>query len=319
MNLLTGDAKYADLLELTMYNAALAGISLSGDQFFYTNPLESAGKYQRHDWEDPPCCPTNLVRFLPEIGSTIYGKSDQAIFINQFIGSEAKIKVSGNEVVLKQETDFPWGGKISLTVDPEKPASLRLHIRIPGWAQGKLLPGGLYEYLGDDNLGQAVTLKVNGEMIPHLRMEKGYSVIDRKWKKGDKVELDLPMHVRLVEGNPRIADARGKVVIMRGPLVYCLEEMDNQRYFTDFNKGYLLHSTFKEEYNDHLLGGVVSIKGFTSFPGNEEEIALSAIPYFAWCNREKGQMKVWLPYQKLESQTGLVTALPFKFFTDLYH
>ncbi len=296
MNLLTGDAKYADLLELTMYNAALAGVSLSGDRFFYTNPLESTGKNKRQAWDDPPCCPTNMVRFLPEIGSTIYGKSDRGIYINQFIGNTGKITVGGQEISLKLETDYPWDGKINLKVDPENPVYLALRIRIPGWAQGELLPGGLYEYLKDENLREGINLKINGERIHKIHMERGYAVIDRRWKNGDRLELELPMNVRLVEGNPRIADAIGKVVIMRGPMVYCLEETDNKSYFSDYSKGYLLHSGFKAEYRGDFLGGVVSIKGEASLPEKKAGIDITAIPYYAWCNREQGQMKVWLPF-----------------------
>ena len=304
MNLLYPDSKYADLAEITMYNSIISGVSLSGDKFFYTNPLESTGKYERQGWEDPPCCPTNVVRFLPEIGSSIYAKRGNEIYINQFIGSESKITVSGNEITLNQETDYPWGGRIILKVKPEKPADLRLHLRIPGWVQDKLLPGGLYNYFKDENLKESVILKVNGETIRNIQMERGYAVIDRRWNAGDKVELELPMNVRLVQGNPRITTANGKVVIMRGPLVYCLEETDNKNYFTDTGEGYLLHSGLRAEYRGDMIGGVVIIKGTASLPSKKEGIDITAIPYFAWCNREKGQMKVWLTYEVQESQAG---------------
>ncbi len=297
MNLLHADSKYADLLELTMYNAALAGVSLSGDRFFYTNPLESNGNRVRHDWSNPPCCPTNMVRFLPEIGSVIYGKTNNAIYINQFIGSETKIALADKEITLVQKTDYPWDGKVTIEVNPEEQTSFALHIRIPGWAQGELLPGGLYHYLDDVTpLERKMILKVNGEKIPEQDLKMGYAVIDKKWGKGDIVELELPMTVRMIAGNPRIEDARGKVVLMRGPMVYCIEEMDNMQYFADAGNAYLLPGDLEAKKQDDLLNGVVTINGTVSLSGSGKEINISAIPYYAWSNRDQGQMKVWLPF-----------------------
>jgi len=298
MNMLTGDAKYADLLELTMYNAAIAGVSLSGDRFFYTNILESKGRARRQPWDDPPCCPTNMVRFLPEIGSTIYGKTGKGIYINQFIGNEAKIAMENQEIALKMETDYPWEGSVTLEIDPQAPVDLALHIRIPGWAQGELLPDGLYHYVADDkNPGKEVILKVNGKTIHKIQLEKGYAVIKRKWQKGDKVELELPMQVKLVAGNPRIEDTQGKVVIMRGPIVYCLEETDNKRFFDNANLVYMLPSNLKTKYRNDLLDGIVTISGTASLNDRNKDIDITAIPYYAWCNREEGQMKVWLRFK----------------------
>jgi len=297
MNLLHGDAKYADLVELTMYNSGISGVSLSGDRFFYTNPLESDGSHRRRAWFNPPCCPTNIVRFLPEIGGTIYGKKDNEIYINQFIGSKATIDMANNEITLIQETDYPWNGVITLKIEPETPVKLKLHLRIPGWARGKILPGGLYHYLEDEaSPEQEMILKVNGRRIRKLSLKRGYAVIDRKWKQGDVVELELPMNIRLVAGNPRIEDTHGKVVLIRGPMVYCLEEADNERYFEDPGKVYLLPTGLEARYRDDLLQGVVTIHGIASLPDTGEKIDITAIPYYAWCNREQGQMKVWLPY-----------------------
>ncbi|KAA9036117.1 glycoside hydrolase family 127 protein [Ginsengibacter hankyongi] len=298
MSLLTGDAKYADLLELTMYNAAIAGVSLSGDRFFYTNPLESKGKTMRQPWDDPPCCPTNMVRFLPEIGSTIYGKRDKEIFINQFIANEANIHIGNQDISLKMDTDYPWEGSVSLEIDPETPVDIALHIRIPGWARGELLPDGLYHYVGNEtNPGKEIILKVNGRTIQKIELEKGYAVIKRKWKKGDKVELDLPMLIRLVAGNTKLKDTHGKLVIMRGPLVYCIEETDNKLYFENDKDAYMVSSALKVKYRNDLLDGVVTIEGTAFEPTKKSKVDITAIPYYAWCNRELGQMKVWLPFQ----------------------
>lgn len=297
MNGLHGDAKYADLAELTMYNAAIAGVSLSGDRFLYTNPLESKGNVRRQPWDNPPCCPTNIVRFLPEIGSTIYGKTEKEIYVNQFIGNEAKISVGNQKINMKMRTDYPWDGKINMEINPETAVDFSLYIRIPGWAQGELLPGGLYSYLpAESNSGKEVTLNVNGKRIQQIQMERGYAVIQRKWKKGDKVELDIPMQVRIVGGSLRMEDKQGKAVIMRGPLVYCIEETDNKNYFEEGIEAMLGPGGLTSEFRTDLLNGVWVIHGKAIVPGKKQEMDITAIPYYAWCNREQGRMKVWLPF-----------------------
>ena len=298
MNALHADAKYADLTELTMYNSAISGVSLNGDGFFYTNPLESNGKHKRQNWSNPPCCPTNIVRFLPEIGSTIYSKRDKEIYINQFIGNEAKIALGNQEIRMKMETAYPWEGTINLNIDPEKPIELSLYIRIPGWAQGELLPGGLYHSTGAKmNPKKEVSLKINGKGVSDIRMEKGYAVIKRKWKKGDKVEMELPMQINVVAGNPRMEDKQGQAVIMRGPLVYCMEETDNKNYFEANNETVLSPVGLTSEFKKDLLNGVGIIHGNAIVSGKKEKIAITAIPYYAWCNRGQCRMKVWLPFR----------------------
>jgi len=298
MNLLHADAKYADLVELTMYNSGISGVSLSGDRFFYTNPLESNGKRGRGIWFNPPCCPSNVVRFLPEIGTNIYGKRDKEIFVNQYIGSEANISLANNNIKLTQVTNYPWDGEIILNVDPETPAEISMHIRIPGWARGELLPDGLYHYSRDDiNIENEVLLRVNGKKIRKLRLENGYAVISRKWKAGDQIELQLPVEVRILEGDQRIEDAQGKVVLMRGPIVYCVEEADNQDFFNENREAKILPDGLCAEFQKDLLGGLVAISGTFSLGKNEDKSSITAIPYYAWNNRGKGQMRVWLPYK----------------------
>ena len=296
MCLLHRDAKYADLTELTMYNAALSGVSSSGDRFFYTNVLESNGNRERQPWDDPPCCPTNIVRFLPEIGSTIYGMTDQAIYVNQFIGNEAKISMGQREISLTMETDYPWNGKISLAVDPESPVDLELYIRIPGWARGELLPGGLYHYMEYERDTGEAGIKVNGEKLRNIQLQKGYAVISRKWKPGDILEIDLPMNIRLISANSKVQDDLGKLAIMRGPIVYCLEEVDNKEYFNAKDNITLLPNSLYAEYRKELLNGVVTVKGKASIDQSNKEIEITAVPYYSWCNRSQGQMKVWVPY-----------------------
>lgn len=296
MNQIHGDAKYADLVELTIYNAGISGVSLSGDSFFYSNPLESNGKQVRKPWFNPPCCPSNMVRFLPEIGSVIYAKSNHAIYVNQFIGSETKIALAENEVALALETDYPWSGNVTITVHLEKEADFGLHIRIPGWAKGRLLPGNLYRFLEDDKSTEdKFVLKINGKKVPKLILQNGYAVIDRKWELGDIVELELPMNVRTVVGNPRIEDIQGKVTLTRGPLIYCMEEIDNEHYFNGENKANLVLESFEAKKRDDLLNGVVTIDGMASLSDDGEQIPITAIPYYAWNNRGPGHMQVWLP------------------------
>ena len=296
MNLLHADAKYADLVELTMFNSGISGVSLEGDRFFYTNPLESDGRHTRRPWFNPACCPSNMVRFLPEIGVTIYGKRSNEIFINQFIGSETNIELQATSVKLTQETDYPWDGVIRIHLDPEEPSEFKVYVRIPEWAQGIPVPGGLYSYQDDEKEGEdQLIVKVKGKKIRTLNMVNGYAVIDRKWKSGDLIEIDLPMSVRTVKGDPRIEDTQGKRVIMRGPMVYCIEEADNQKYFDETSTALIILDSLSSEYEENLLGGVVTISGKASLDSGEESFDFKAIPYYAWNNRGQNKMKVWLP------------------------
>jgi DUF1680 family protein len=299
MNLLDADTKYSDLVELTMYNSGISGVSLAGDRFFYTNPLESKGKNKRSLWFEPGCCPSNMVRFLPEIGSYLYGKNEDGIFVNQFIGSEAKIRLKKGEVNLIQKSNYPWDGKISITVDPGIVQDFKLNIRIPGWATRKWISGGLYNFTdGGKGAKTLVGLRVNGQEIRRLNMSKGYAIIDRKWKTGDTVELDLPMDVNIISGNPKISDIVGKVVLSRGPVIYCVEEVDNPRCFDDNNDAVLFTDGITAEYQAGTLGGVTALKAKAFLLTTNEELDVTAVPYFAWCNRQQGKMQVWMPAEK---------------------
>ena len=299
MTLLHGDTKYADLLELIMYNAGISGVSLEGNLFFYTNPLESEGKNRRRPWYEPGCCPSNMVRFLPEIGSYIYAKSDSDLYINHFVGSEADILLNGMKIMIKQQTRYPWDGYIKITVNPETPSNIKLYLRIPGWARGEFLSGDLYNYVNNTNeTDEDIILRVNGIERDDIITRDGYAVIERIWKKGDIIELSLPMHIRLISGSSKISDASGKVVISRGPVIYCLEEVDNEKYFDTTGKALLIPREMKSEYAEDLLGGIVVIKGFASLPTTDEVIDFTAVPYYSWCNRVSGHMKVWLPCDK---------------------
>lgn len=268
MNQLTGDSKYVDVLERSMYNGALAGISLAGDRFFYVNPLESKGNHHRQAWYGCACCPSQISRFLPSIGNYIYGTSKEAIWVNLYIGNSTKIQAGKNHITLKQETDYPWNGKVKLTVSSTTPLNKEIRLRIPGWCK---------QY----------TLAVNGQQQT-APVEKGYAVVQKEWKDGDEISLHLEMPVEIVEADSRVKQNAGKRAIQRGPLVYCMEETDNTK---DFDKSVITPQTaFNCNFETSLLNGVEIIQATNG------DKTISLIPYYAWDNREAGKMKVWIDY-----------------------
>lgn len=269
MNQFTGDSKYVDVLERSMYNGALAGVSLAGDRFFYVNPLESNGDHHRQAWYGCACCPSQVSRFLPSIGNYIYGTSDKALWVNLFMGNTTQISLDNKEVTLKQETNYPWDGQVNLTVTSAQPLNKELRIRIPGWCKN-------------------YTLSVNGNKV-NATKDKGYAVI-KDWKSGDRIALNMDMPVEVVTADPRVKQNVGKRAIQRGPLVYCLEEIDNAK---DFGKATLAASaSFEVKDEPGKLGGIKQIEALS---GNQK---LSLIPYYTWDNREPGKMKVWIDYKE---------------------
>lgn len=268
MNQFTGDSKYIDVLERSMYNGALAGISLKGDRFFYVNPLASLGKHHRQEWYGCACCPSQVSRFMPSIGSYIYGLSDNAIWVNLFIGSETSFETDENKLIFVQETKYPWEGDVKLKIK-SLPAPLKkeIRLRVPEWCK-------------------TYKLAVNGKPEAAPVVEKGYIVLDRKWEEGDYIDLSLDMEVEVVAADPRVKENTGKRAIKRGPLVYCIEETDNPERFNKL--AITPDALYKAGYSPALLNGVVSI---TASASGEE---ITFIPYYAWDNREAGQMKVWI-------------------------
>lgn len=267
MNQFTGDSKYADVMERSMYNGALAGISLEGDLFFYVNPLESVGTHHRKPWYGCACCPSQICRFLPSIGNYIYGLSQDAVWVNLYMGNTAEVKVNGKNVTLTQETNYPWEGAVALTVGTKSPVKTQMRMRIPEWCR-------------------SYTLAVNGTAVD-VPVEKGYAVIDRKWKNGDKIELVLDMPVEVVAADPRVKENEGRRALQRGPLVYCLEEADNK---VDYDQLRISEdASFSTEFKPDFLRGVVTI---TAQTGSQ---TLNYIPYYSWDNREPGRMQVWVP------------------------
>ena len=213
------------------------------------------------------------------------------------VGNKADIVLGSNNVKLTQTTRYPWDGKIKIVVDPEEAAKFSMNISIPGCSVGKPVPSNLYRFAENEGKQKPVSLKLNGKNLQKLNISKGYAQINRKWNKGDIIELDLPMPIRRVCGHPKLEAAAGCVAMMRGPLVYCLEEADNSEYFKEANEAYLCSEadSFKSGYQVDLLGGVVTVKGKASLLTKPETIELTAVAYYSWCNREAGKMRVWLP------------------------
>lgn len=268
MNQFTGDSKYVDVLERAMYNGALAGVSLAGDKFFYVNPLESLGDHHRKPWYGTACCPSQICRFLPSIGNYIYGVSDDAVWVNLFISGTAEIPVGKKTVTLCQDSVYPWQGSIRITVGDKLDKDIR--VRIPAWCK-------------------SWCISVNGTDV-EPSVEKGYAVLGGKWNKGDVISLYLDMPVEMVEADPRTLEDEGMRAIQRGPLVYCLEGIDNPSYADACLDA---DTVFEDEFNQDLLGGVQTIKATT------KEQILNFIPYYSWDNREASPMRVWVPFHQL--------------------
>jgi hypothetical protein len=297
--LLHGQSKYYDVLEKTLYNSMLSGVSLSADRFFYPNPLESNGQNERQAWFGCACCPSNIARFVPAIPGYIYAVTDNELYVNLFISNEANFLIGNKKINVTQKADFPWNGKVEMTLNPEKEGKFNLKIRIPDWALNEAIPGGLYKFT--DQNSDSVRLSVNGTLVT-LNLIDGYAQISKKWKKGDKIDIDFPMPVRTVEADERVKDDIGKIAVQRGPLVYCAEWPDNNDgnvLNLVLNKDVELTSEFKPE----LLGGTEVIKTLghqakRTLEGKVEMLpyeTVTFIPYALWNNRGPGQMMVWIP------------------------
>ena len=285
------DAAYLDVLERTLYNGALSGVSFKGDTFFYPNPLAADGKTEfngahsrgsatRVAWFETSCCPTNISRFLPSTPGYLYATSGDDLYVNLFAGSKAEIETTSNRLEITQVTDYPWEGQVNITVKPERVSEFTVYLRIPGWARNEPLPGGLYSYL--DESTESISLEVNGDAIP-VDLERGFVPIRRDWHAGDTIRLQLPVTVRRVKSRSEVTANTGLIAIERGPFVYCIEGIDNGG---SIKRVHLTpNAKFAVSRRDNLLGGlnVIEWDGFT------------AVPYYAWSNRGIGPMAVWLP------------------------
>ncbi|MDE5907022.1 MAG: glycoside hydrolase family 127 protein, partial [Alistipes sp.] len=225
MFLLHGDAKYYDVLERTLYNGLISGVSLDGGGFFYPNPLESIGQHQRQPWFGCACCPSNICRFIPSLPGYIYAVKDDALYVNLFMANTMTHKVGGKAVTIRQETSYPWDGTVDLTVEKSSNKPFALKLRIPGWARNEVVPSDLYSY--DDGKRPAYKVLLNGREV-QAELEQGYFTIDRKWRKGDRVTLELSMEPRVVKANGKVEADLGRVAVERGPVVYCAEWPDNE-------------------------------------------------------------------------------------------
>jgi uncharacterized protein len=297
--LLHGDARYMDVLEKTLYNSMLSGVSLSADRFFYPNPLESTGQYQRSPWFGCACCPSNVARFIPAIPGYIYAVTDESLYVSLYISNSATVSVGKDKVKISQKSGFPWNGKVEIAVDPEKAAKFTVKLRIPGWARNEAIPGGLYRF--EEESEEKVKVQVNGADL-NTPVKDGYALIKRKWKPGDRITLDFAMPVRKVIADNRVTADRDKIAVQRGPVIYCAEWPDN-------NNGNVLNlmlkkdAVFTDEYVPSLLQGteVIHTTGAQTkrrLDGRIDTLPaepLTLIPYAFWSNRGPGQMMVWLP------------------------
>lgn len=276
MNSLTRDSKYIDVLERSLYNGALAGISLEGNMFFYENPLESDGTHHRQAWYGCACCPSQISRFLPSIGNYIYCLSGNDVFVNLYIGSSTIIEFPDDNLEIVQTTNYPWEGEVKLTINPAKPVKFGLKLRVPAWCE-------------------KYSIVVNGKKQINQDVEKGYIVLNRKWKSSDIVVLNLEMPVNIEKADDRVLADLGKRAIQRGPLVYCMEQTDNK--LINFDSISISSETkFETLSGDSIQNKLRLIKAVQ----NDKTFIL--IPYYAWDNREAGKMKVWLPFNETKPE-----------------
>lgn len=293
--MLHGDAKYIDVLERTLYNGLIDGVSLDGKMFFYPNPLASRGQHSRSEWFGCACCPGNIARFVPSVPGYLYATKGDAIYVNLFAAGSADVKLGDNKVKITQQTRYPWEGDIKMTIEPATESKFTIKVRIPGWARNEVVPTDLYHYLNKSS--EKPTLKVNGKAVD-LDIDKGYVSLERVWKKSDTIELSLPMPIRRVIANEKVEADRGKAAIERGPVVFCAEWPDND--------GRVLNlmlpddAKLKTEPND-MLGGILTIRGkaYATRENEDDKIIktehdLVLIPYYAWAHRGSGEMTVWL-------------------------
>lgn len=311
--LLHGDAKYIDVMERTLYNGLISGVSLDGKSFFYPNPLESNGQHQRQSWFGVACCPGNITRFMASVPGYIYAHEGDKLYVNLFAGNTAEIRMdNGQTVKMTQETRYPWDGAVKISVAPQRPARFTVNVRIPGWARNEAMPSDLYRFV--DKPDQPVVLKVNNQNVP-LKLDKGYVALTRNWKSGDVIDLALPMPVRRVVANEQVAADRGRVALQRGPVVYCAEWPDNPNGKV---RNLLLAGDAKltAEFRPDLLNGVTVIrsKAYGLVRDAQGQVVknpqeFTAIPYYAWANRGPGQMLVWIPATEANASPAAFPAI----------
>jgi uncharacterized protein len=305
MFLLHGDSKYIDVLEKILYNGLISGVGLDGKSFFYTNAMQIKNSFthpdmeaERSGWFPCSCCPTNVTRLLPSVPGYIYAQKDDKIFVNLFISGNATLNISGKPIEIIQQNNYPWNGDLKFSFNIKSPLSFSLMMRIPGWAKDEAIPSDLYSF--ENMADKKVIIKINGREVDY-HIEKGYAVLSTTWKKGDVVEVYLPMEVRRVIANKQIKNDIGKVALQRGPIMYCAEWVDNNGKASNIIVP--MGTEFSETFNAGLLNGIEVLKA--NVPAvmiddrgesiSTTEHSFTAIPYYAWANRGKGEMVIWFP------------------------
>lgn len=295
--LMTGDAKFMDVLERSLYNNVLSGVSLGGDRFFYPNPLESNGQHQRSEWFGCACCPSNVSRFIPSMPNYIYAQRGNDLYVNLFISGSTTFETSKGKLKLTQNSELPWNGNVVINVEPERKTTANLFVRIPGWAGEQPVPGNLYTF--SNKPSTAPVFKINGEEVKPV-LKNGYMVLTKRWEPGDEVEVDFPYEVRTIKANQNVAENRGRSALQLGPLVYCAEWADYEN--VDISQLVLPENAMLSyNFQPGELGGINVISGEASLlvkgegpdRGELYPQKFTAIPYYAWAHRGRGQMEVW--------------------------
>jgi uncharacterized protein len=294
----TGNAKYMDVLERSLYNAALDGLSLSGDHFFYGNPLSSNGSDERSEWFGTACCPANISRLISGIGGYIYGTDNKSVWINLFIGSNTSIKINNTNVDVNMQTNYPWSGKVSINILPEKSSEFPVYVRIPGWTQNDIVDGNLYFVKNGSK--QPLQFFVNGKPTD-FKQQNGYAIITNTWKKGDVINFEYAMPVLKVSSKKDVLYDNDRIAFQRGPIVYCVEGADNnnEAWNLVLKQNELVQAINYKVLNEDVVA--LETKATVIKPSADgsslqsTEKTITAIPYYTWCNRGKNQMQVWLP------------------------
>jgi DUF1680 family protein len=299
MFMLHGDSKYIDVLEKVLYNGLISGEGLDGKSFFYTNAMQITDgvtgtnfnsfnnkgiEVTRSGWFECSCCPTNLVRLVPSVPGYIYAEKGNSLYVNLFISGSADLTIANKPVQVIQQNNYPWNGGLKFNINPATATNFDLMVRIPGWVRGEAIPSDLYSF--EDKSAITISIKVNGKPAVY-KMQNGYATISRSWKKGDVVDVELPMAVKRVMANENLKDDQQKIALQRGPLIYCAEWPDNNGKTSNISIGDDIQ--FVPQYKPELLNGVTILKS------TNPNKAIVAIPYYAWANRGAGEMQVWFP------------------------
>jgi DUF1680 family protein len=303
MFLVHKDAKYLDVAEVSLLNNVLAAVNLEGNRFFYVNPLEADGKYPfnhgtmgRAPWFGTACCPSNMARLLPQVQGMTYAHDDENVYLAMYADTSTKLDIGGTTLALSQKTNYPNEGKVEVSLNPEKVTNFNLRLRIPTWTGKQFVPGKLYSYL--NSTSEKWSVSVNGKKV-NPKIELGFAVLKRKWKKGDKVVLNLPMPTRLNECDDRVEDNNDRVAFTRGPFVLCAEEIDNggatQRFFLDSKPTIEKADLSRVKLPSGSFLKVTSQANALTETGKPEKRNLSLVPYYAWNNRKPGSMMIWFP------------------------